>query len=160
MEVNSDFFIVSKELVITISKPSVPTISTQSSDSTIPTQSSDSTIPTQSSDLTVPAQLNEPSQLTIKFGAKGCRFFVMNDVTVIPHMDSNVRIEFELKGLEPLIIETNELVNIFQRPTAPYPSFELNVNSNKYVKEQIYEGKIKILGNCDIVQKPFNFYDA
>ena len=121
MEVNRDFFIKSKELVMSI---------------------------------------DESRILNLFFGAVGCRYFVLNDVTIIPHAGSNIKIVFELVHGEKFEIESTEPVNIFQRQTEPYPSFVLNINEKKYKKLQIYEGLIKIQGNCDVIQKPYQIIDS
>ena len=104
--------------------------------------------------------VSDTNPLNVKFGAKGSRYFVINDITIIPHDESNVRVQFELKGLEPMVIEIKEPINIFQRQTNPYPSIGLFVNEKIYVKKQIYEGTITICGNCDVIQKPFQIIDS
>jgi hypothetical protein len=97
--------------------------------------------------------------LNLFFGAEGCRYFTFNDVIIVPH-NSKVKITLEQNGNVVFFIETDETVNINQRPTEPYPSFVLNVNENKYVKYQIYLGVLKIEGNCDVIQKPYQLVDS
>ena len=111
-----------------------------------------------SKELTISVDESKPFYLF--FGTVGFRYYVINDVTIIPHINSNVKIQFELNGLEKFFIESDQPVNIFQRQIEPYPSIELNVNEKKYIKLQIYNGLLKIEGNCDIIQKPYRINDS
>jgi hypothetical protein len=106
--------------------------------------------------------VNESEPINLFFGLVGCRYYDANDVTIIPHADSRIKVILKLndKKSQPTEFESVKPVTITQRIVEPYPSFALDINGFSSVKLQRYEGVIKIQGNSDVIQKRHQIYDC
>jgi len=102
--------------------------------------------------------INVNGTLNLFFGAVGCRYYTINDVSVIPNENSNVTITFETGDDLLFNITINVPIDIYQRQISPF-DFKLNVGEKNYTKYQCYEGILKIEGNCIVIQKPSEIRD-
>lgn len=105
-------------------------------------------------------EITDNNPFTLYFGHKGLRYYIVNDVTIIPNKDSLVNITIDLENSETINLQISNQIKIYQRNINPYPSFLLCVGTIEKTKMHFFEGKIKISGNCLLIQKSFDIYDC
>lgn len=108
--------------------------------------------------------LNQSEPIEFFFGYEGSRQFVLNDIRILTHRDNITTITLCIDGINEgnqVIYNVNDQIDIYQRPDSViYPNFNLFVGDKIINKKNLFNGYIRVQGECTVVQKKYIVYDG